>query len=286
MADEHKPATAAAEPAAPAKPVDKAAEKAAMDAAALGLPEPGAATDGQSVQDMKDMKLVVMDSAELATRAASLAADAGINLRTAVKDLGVVNKKQNKWTLILLASAGTLMLIATVLFAILSVRIQARVAMLDDMLVAVGKRVTEMDASLELVGGAQESLKAVSAKQAELVAAQAKLDERLEQVIKNAQDVPEQTAKQVDARIQVLSKQVAAMESRFQSQSSSSSRMASQLQSMQQALGEASALKRELEIMARQQRERQVQETSQAAQAAAKARERVVTYPRVQPEKP
>ena len=286
MADEHKPATAAAEPAAPAKPVDKAAEKAAMDAAALGLPEPGAATDGQSVQDMKDMKLVVMDSAELATRAASLAADAGINLRTAVKDLGVVNKKQNKWTLILLASAGTLMLIATVLFAILSVRIQARVAMLDDMLVAVGKRVTEMDASLELVGGAQESLKAVAAKQAELVAAQAKLDERLEQVIKNAQDVPEQTAKQVDARIQVLSKQVAAMESRFQSQSSSSSRMASQLQSMQQALGEASALKRELEIMARQQRERQVQETSQAAQAAAKARERVVTYPRVQPEKP
>ncbi len=285
MADDN---TKTAAPAAPAadKPVDKAAEKAALDAAALGLPAPGPSTDGQSVKDMKDMKLVVMDSAELATRAASLAADAGINLRTAVKDLGLVNKKQNKWTLILMASAGTLMLITAVLFAIMSMRIQARVAMLDDMLVAVGKRVTEMDASLELVGGAQESLKAVASKQAELVVTQAKLDERLEGVIKNTQDLPEQVGKQMDARIQALTKQVGALEARFQSQGSSSARMASQLQAMQAAIGETSAMKRELEVMARQQRERQAQENAQAAQAAAKARERVVQYPRAQPEKP
>jgi hypothetical protein len=62
--------------------------------------------------------------------------------------------------------------------------------------------------------------------------------------------------------------------------------MASQLQSMQTTLGEAAAMKRELELMARQQRERQAQDAAQAAQAAAKARERLVQYPRVQPEKP
>lgn len=274
-------ATPAADPAR-----DKAAEKAALDAAALGLPDPNATTDGQSVQDMKDMKLVVMDSAELATRAAGLAADAGINLRTAIKDLGQINKKQNKWTLILMGVVGFVMLGTSVMFAIMSMRIQARVAMLDDMLVAVGKRVTEMDASLELVGGAQETLKALMAKQGEMVAAQTKIDERLEQVLKSAQDVPEQTAKQVEARIQTLTKQMAALESRSQSQSSSSTRMASQLQAMQSALGEAAAMKRELELMARQQRERQAQENAQAAQAAAKSRERLVQYPRAQPDKP
>ena len=46
-----------------------------------------AMTDGQSVADMKDMKLVVMDSAELATRAASLAANAGLDLRNATTEI-------------------------------------------------------------------------------------------------------------------------------------------------------------------------------------------------------
>ena len=267
-------------------PANAPVAAAAAPAAPPASPAAEATTDGQAVQDMKDMKVVVMDSAELATRAAGLAAEAGINLRTAVKDLGVVNRKQNKWTTILLGVAGSLMLITAVLFAIMSMRIQARVAMLDEMMVAVGKRVAEMDATLELVGGAQEALKTVAVKQGEMVASQARIDERLEQVLKNAQNVPEQTAKQVETRIQGLSKQVSAIESRLQAEASSSQRMASQLQSMQGALGDASAVKRELEAMARQQRERQAQENAQAAQAAARARERLVQYPRAQTEKP
>ncbi len=286
MAENTTQAPQAAPAEAAARPVDKAAEKAAMDAAALGLPPPGPGGETPTAQDMKDMKLVVMDSAELATRAAGLAADAGINLRTAVTDLGLINRKQNKWTLIVMAVVGTVMLATSVMFAIMSMRIQARVAMLDDMLVAVGKRVTEMDATLELVGGTQETLKAMVAKQGEMVGAQAKLDERLEQVLKTSQDVPEQTAKQVEARIQGLAKQVAGLESRFAAQSASAQRMATQLQSMQGALGDASAAKRELEALARMQRERQAQDNAQAAAARARERERLVQYPRAQGDKP
>jgi hypothetical protein len=274
-------------PTHPDNPPPAAADAGA--AAPAAAPEAAAAqatADGQAVKDMKDMKLVVMDSAELATRAAGLAADTGMALRTAVKDLGVLQKKQSKWTLILMASSGSLMLILAMMFAVMSMRMQARVAMLDEMLVAVGKRVTEMDASLELVGSAHESLKAVAAKQAEMVTVQAKIDGKLEQVIASAQSVPEQTAKQVEARIQGLSKQVSALESRFQSQAASSQRVATQLQSMQGAMGDANSLKREIELLARQQRERQAQENTQAAQAAVKARERLVQYPRQQSEKP
>ena len=245
-----------------------------------------ATTDGQVVQDMKDMKLVVMDSAELATRAASLAADAGVSLRTTVKDLGLVNRKQNKWTLIMLSVAGGVLLISSVLFVVMSARIASRVAMLDDMLVAVSKRVTEMDASLEMVGNTEQAIKAVVNKQGEMLASQAKIDARLDQVLKSAQDIPELTSKQVELRMQALTKQVAALEARFQSQGSSSTRMASQLKSMETVLGETSAMKRELELMARQQRERQAQESAQAAQAAAKAREKLVQYPRAQSDKP
>lgn len=269
----------------------QAADKAAADAAALGT----GSADGQSVADMKDMKLVVMDSAELATRAASLAANAGLDLRNATKELLQgsqaalqVNKRQSKASMILIAVAGSLMLVAGIMFVIMSLRLQGRIAQLDEMVLAVGKRVVEMDASLELVGGAQEAIKTVLAKQSETAAAQAKIDARLEEVIKNAQGVPEQTAKQVEARIQALSKQVSGLDARFAAQSAATSKMAGQVQSMQGALGDASAMKRDLEAMARQQRERQNSEAGRAAQeaAAARARENMVQYPRKSTDKP
>jgi polyhydroxyalkanoate synthesis regulator phasin len=268
----------------------QAADKAAADAAALGQ-----SVESQSVADMKDMKLVVMDSAELATRAASLAANAGLDLRNATKDLLQgsqatlqANKKQSKMTIILIALASSLMLLAGIMFVIMSLRLQGRIAQLDEMVLAVGKRVVEMDASLELVGGAQEAIKNVLTKQTEMAAAQAKIDARLEEVIKNAQGVPEQTAKQVEARIQALSKQVAGLDARFAAQSAATNKMAGQVQSMQGALGDASAMKRDLEAMARQQRERQSSEAGRAAQeaAAARARENMVQYPRKSPDKP
>ncbi len=271
----------------------QAADKAAADAAALGLSAGSA--DGQSVADMKDMKLVVMDSAELATRAASLAANAGLDLRNATKELlqgGQAmmqgNKRQGKMSMILVAVAGTLMLLAGILFVFMSLRLQGRIAQLDEMVLAVGKRVVEMDASLELVGGAQEAIKNVLTKQTEMAAAQAKIDARLEEVIKNAQGVPEQTAKQVEARIQALSKQVAGLDARFAAQSAATNKMVGQVQSMQGALGDASAMKRDLEAMARQQRERQSSEAGRAAQeaAAARARENMVQYPRKSSDKP
>ena len=271
----------------------QAADKAAADAAALG--QGAASADGQSVADMKDMKLVVMDSAELATRAASLAANAGLDLRNATKDLLQgsqatlqANKKQSKMTIILIALASSLMLLAGIMFVIMSLRLQGRIAQLDEMVLAVGKRVVEMDASLELVGGAQEAIKNVLTKQTEMAAAQAKIDARLEEVIKNAQGVPEQTAKQVEARIQALSKQVAGLDARFAAQSAATNKMAGQVQSMQGALGDASAMKRDLEAMARQQRERQSSEAGRAAQeaAAARARENMVQYPRKSSDKP
>jgi hypothetical protein len=271
----------------------QAADKAAADAAALGLSAGSA--DGQSVADMKDMKLVVMDSAELATRAASLAANAGLDLRNATKELlqgsqaalqG--NKRQSKASMILIAVSGSLMLVAGIMFVIMSLRLQGRIAQLDEMVLAVGKRVVEMDASLELVGGAQEAIKTVLTKQSEMAAAQAKIDARLEEVIKNAQGVPEQTAKQVEARIGALSKQVGDLGARFASQSAATNKMATQVQSMQGALGDASAMKRDLEAMARQQRERQSGEAARAAQeaAAARARENMVQYPRKSADKP
>jgi uncharacterized protein YoxC len=145
-----------------------------------------------------------------------------------------------------------------------------------------------MDASLELVGGAQEMLKTVATKQGELLAAHTRLDARMEEVVKTSQGLPEQTAKQVETRLAALTKQVAALEGRLQGQSAATNRIAGQIQSMQGAVGDTAAVKRELEALARQQRERQSGDSSRAAQeaAAARARDSMVQYPRKQPDKP
>ncbi len=239
--------------------------------------------------EMKDMKLVVLDSAELATRAAGLAAQAGADLRAASEKLQGGQKKQTKMTMILLGVAGVLMLIAAIVFAVMSARLQSRVSQLDAMVLAVGKRVVEMDASMEMVGSVQEALKEVVVKQTALVAFQAKIDERLEEVIKSATNIPELTAKQVDGKTQAMTKQVQSLDGRVAAQAASLKQLATQMQGMQTAMGDAGAARRELDAIQRQQRERAAAESNatSSAAAAARARERMLQYPRVPPaEKP
>ena len=146
----------------------------------------GAMTDGQSVADMKDMKLVVMDSAELATRAASLAANAGLDLRNATKDLlhgsqallqG--NKRQSKMSMILVAVAGSLMLVAGIMFVVMSLRLQSRVAQLDEMVLAVGKRAVDLKRRMETMDDIHASLEELNLKQENTQSVQQAIEDKI-----------------------------------------------------------------------------------------------------------
>ncbi|MEZ7846957.1 MAG: hypothetical protein QMB17_00920 [Polaromonas sp.] len=256
----------------------QAAADAAADAAALG-------TDA----DLSDMRLALMDSAELATRAAGLAADAGIQLRTVSKDLLAATHAQRKFSVILVVVTASLMLVAGGVFAALAWRLQARVNQLDEMVLAVGKRVVGMDASMESVGAVQEALQALLLKQEAIAALQVKIDARLDEAIKSTQGMPELTAKQVDLKTQAMSQQVTAMDGRLKAQAGALSTLSSQMKGLQGALGDSGVARREMEAQLRKQRESQNADaaaTSAAAAAAATAvrnRERMLQYPRAQP---
>ena len=257
------------------EPVDlQAAADAAADAAALG-------TDA----DLSDMRLALMDSAELATRAAGLAADAGIQLRTVSKDLLVATHAQRKFSVILVVVTASLMLVAGGVFAALAWRLQARVNQLDEMVLAVGKRVVGMDASMESVGAVQEALQALLLKQEAIAALQVKIDARLDEAIKSTQGMPELTAKQVDLKTQAMSQQVTAMDGRLKAQAGALSTLSSQMKGLQGALGDSGVARREMEAQLRKQRESQNAETAanSAAAAAVRNRERMLQYPRAQP---
>ena len=242
----------------------------------------------QAPEELEGLKIVVLESAELATRSANMATNAGADLKAATKHLDTTLAIQKKQTTILFAAAGGLMLVAATVFAAMTVSLKSRINQLDTMVGAVGKRVVELDASMELVGSVNEALQEMVSKQEGLTKMQGKLEVRLDEAIKNSQSVPEQTAQQVDAKGQVLAKQVKGMDSRLQQQAKTQKTLSSQLQNLQGAVGETGGLKREMEAIAKLQRDRQSAETTASTQAAAatvsaaRQREKMIQYPRVQ----
>jgi hypothetical protein len=183
------------------------------------------------------------------------------------------------------------MIVACGVFATMAWRLQSRVAQLDTMVLAVGKRVVGMDASMESVGAVQQALQELLVKQEAMTSLQSKIDSRLEEAIKSTQGVPELTAKQIDGKTQEMSKQVQMLDGKLQAQANVLKTLSGQMKGLQGSVTDASGLRRELEAQQRQQRERQAAEAaaSNANVAAARNRERdrMLQYPRAQPaEKP
>jgi methyl-accepting chemotaxis protein len=257
-------------------------------------------------EELEGIKMLALDSAELATRSANLATHAGEHMKSVIVKLEDAQKKQRKHTLIIFGVAGGLMLIASMVFAGMSISLKSRINQLDTMVSAVGKRVVELDASMELVGSVNDALQEMVGKQEGIADAQGKLEAKIGESIKSAQGVPEETAKQLDAKNQILAKQVQSLDGRLQSQANAINSLSNIMKNVQGSMTDSNALKREMESLARIQRERQAlelqastqansaaaqaanlaaQQTAQAnaaAVAAARQRERMVQYPRQQ----
>ncbi len=225
-------------------------------------------------EELEGIKMLALDSAELATRSANLATHAGEHMRSVIEKLEASQKKQRKHTLIIFGSAGGLMLIAAMIFAGMSISLKSRINQLDTMVSVVSKRVVELDASMELVGSVNDALQEMVGKQEGIADAQGKLEAKIGESIKSSQGVPEETAKQLDAKNQILAKQVQSLDGRLQSQANAINSLSSIMKNVQGSMTDSNGLKREMENLARIQRERQaleVQATAQVNAAAAQA---------------
>jgi len=247
--------------------------------------------------ELEGIKMVALESAELATRSANLAVGAGENMKKAthnLEELMKVNKKQHQ---IMLGIAGGLMFVTAIIFGTSIFTLKSRINQMDAMLASLSKRVVELNDSMEMVGSVNEGLQAMVAKQDDITKMQGSLETRLNEAIKQSESVPEKTAQQVGEKGQALAAQVKSLEGRFVQQSKALNAVANQVGVLQGAVGETGSFKKEMEALARLQKERQAAENAvtiksnananaanQAALAAAKQRERMVQYPRPQQE--
>jgi myosin heavy subunit len=281
-------------------PANAAKATSAADSHPKSSPEQSTEVD-TTEDSLEGLKVVMLDSAELATRSAHLAVGAGEHMSKVTKDLEKMILKQSKQALILLSVAGGLMIIAATIFAAMTISLKSRISQLDTMVSAVGKRVTELDSSMELVGSVNEGLQEMVSKQDDLTKMQGSLEARLNEAIKHSESVPEKTAQQVGEKGQVLANQVKSLEGRLAQQAKALSTLSSQMNGLQGSVGEAGGFKKEMESLARLQRERQASENAAAeklaaqtaaannsanlaAAAATRQRERMVQYPRIQQE--
>jgi myosin heavy subunit len=248
-------------------------------------------------EELEGIKMVALESAELATRSANLAVGAGENMKKAthhLEELMKVNKKQHQ---ILLAIACGLMFITTLVFATSIFSLKSRITQMDAMLASLSKRVVELNDSIELVGSVNEGLQEMVSKQDDMTKMQSSLETRLADAIKKSETVPERTAQQVGEKGQVLADQVKSLEGRFVQQSRAMNALASQVTGLKGVVGETGGFKKEMETLASLQKERQAADNMVAAKAAAnnnaanqaavnavKQREKMVQYPRAQQE--
>ena len=255
-----------------------------------------AAHNAQSDNDeLEGIKMVALESAELATRSANLAVGAGENMKKATHNLEELMKANKKQHQIMLGIAGGLMFVTAIIFGTSIFTLKSRINQMDAMLASLSKRVVELNDSMEMVGSVNEGLQAMVAKQDDITKMQGSLETRLNEAIKQSESVPEKTAQQVGEKGQALAAQVKSLEGRFVQQSKALNALANQVGGLQGAVGETGSFKKEMEALARLQKERQAAENAvtiksnananaanQAALAAAKQRERMVQYPRPQ----
>ena len=275
-----------------------AAASVASTAAAVKAAEQALQVDND---ELEGVKLVALESAELATRSANLAVSAGENMKTTTTNLENLMKEHKKQVLILLVSAAGFMFIAAAVFAGMTISLKSRINQMDTMLTVLSKRVTELDVSLELVSSVNEGLQAMVAKQDDITKMQGSLEARLNEAIKNTESVPEKTAQQVGEKGQALAAQIKSLEGRFVQQSRALDSLSGKVDGLQGVVGETGGFKKEMETLAKLQRERQAAENAAAAAAAARAaaaannantvsssqakqKEKMVQYPRQQQE--
>ena len=249
--------------------------------------------------ELEGIKMLALESAELATRSANLAVGAGENMKKATLNLEQLMKANKKQNQIMLGIAGGLMFVTAIVFATSIFTLKSRIGQMDAMLASLSKRVVELNDSMEMVGSVNEGLQAMVSKQDDITKMQGSLEARLNEAIKNTESVPEKTALQVGEKGQVLAAQVKSLEGRFVQQSKALNALANQVGGLQGVVGETGGFKKEMEALARLQKERQVAENALAAKAAAqstatanasnaaalaaaKQREKMVQYPRAQ----
>lgn len=243
----------------------------------------GLSVDQRAYQQYQNLARVVLDSADLATKSAEAAAHASSQLRQAnadFKELTTVG--HHKARLLLFISSGV-MVVSVIFFLIMGVRLISKINQLDALLMAVGKRVVELNVGMESLEGVNQSVKDLTSQQLALTKSQGQIEGRIDASLKQSeslvQKVPSETAKQVAASSESVIKQVQGMNSKLQNQANAVQSLGNEVKSLKASVGNVEGLKRDVQALVTLQKEGYLEAVQKNAAANA-TKERAGQYPR------
>jgi len=172
-------------------------------------------------RQIEELTSVVLDSAEVSTRSASIAADVSATMRAVVSKIQENNRRNVMHSRIMLGAFCACLLIAMGIFFAITMKMTKSIKELDTMVYAMAKRVIEVDASLTAIGKTNSDFSEINEKQEEVITTQTQVAKRLEELGKTMAAMPAVVAteanKSSDLKFKDMQKQLTTLESKLQS---------------------------------------------------------------------
>lgn len=256
--------------------------------------EAGERSVSQAVQSMETLMGSVLDSAEAATKASATANVSTGNLVKAARKLDESSHRSAKISTIVLSVGGAMLFISVAVFGFMAAQVSRQSTELEGMVLAVGKRVVEMNVGLEQFGQINESIDQLRLTQEAFRDSQIELTGRMNELNSALQvvqtELPSQTAESVGRQSEVFTDRVGEVEVRMQSQqkvtadlAKSVQGLAGQISALRNQLASVNDLNADVEALVTLQRERYyelLQAQSRASQVEATTVEDVlIQYP-------
>ena len=228
---------------------------------------------------------VVLDSADVASNAAASATGLAAELQASVKTVDSALAAASRQGKIVLGVSGGVLFLSVAVFAAMSMTLQSRINQADAMLLAVGKRVVELNAGIAGIDAMNRSLSSFSDRTDAIMAAQAKLEEQIKASLGESKalvtNLPTQTAKSVEESNKALSTQVGALDAQMKKQAQAMASLGTQVKDLKGAVGDVEPLKRDVQALITLQKQRYLEALQQQQRTAttASAPDVILQYP-------
>jgi len=270
----------AAQPEASASASQELLDKAAV-AEGLHQLEEEAADSAEVAKQLEELTGVVLSSAEVSTRSASVAANISQDMRTVMDQITESHKRSVQHSRIILGGLLAFLLIGLGTFFAIATRMHQNIRQLDAMALAVGKRVVDLDATVNAFVETSRTFNDLNEKLEKQAELQGKLEQRFDDIHKTVAAVPnlvaDQSGKTLDTKLQGLQKQMQALETKVQALSNRP--QPNPGPSQQAVISEIQKLKKDLDTANANAKAAAVA----AAQAQAKAKPEPKPEPRPEP---
>jgi hypothetical protein len=168
---------------------------------------------------IEELTSVVLDSAEVSTRSASIAADVSTAMRMVVAKIEETNRRNVLHSRVMLGAICVCLLIAMGFFFGVTLKMTKSIKELDVMTYAMSKRMIEIDGSISAIGKTNSDFSEITDKQEELNTTQKNVANRLDEIGRVMSTMPnlvaDQNNKLIDAKLLAMNKSLASMEAKL-----------------------------------------------------------------------